>query len=130
MPKVTTEATVVSPDELEQDLILAYETRDFDFVSFALAYANPPIKICGHREISDPDAVDSRKNTQFIFFLSGTNGEDVTQELEAMALGYMNRELKIEPASLLNSRKQLRVWMLDHQKQSNARRRAQLNGRR
>lgn len=111
----------VDHETAENLFLRTYETTDFDFVAFAMAYAKPKVKIVAHKEWRDPDAVDSRKSSKFTFFLAGADNEDVTDDLEKMALAYMNKQLEIEPSSLLNSRKQLRVWMVDHQKPTNAR---------
>lgn len=106
----------VSVEELESVMIPVYETADFEFVAFAMAYKQPEVEVVNARNVEDVNAVDPRKSLKLVFQLAGKDGANIISELSDLAKVYLNGTALIEPKQLVSARRWLRTWMLDTQK--------------
>jgi len=87
----------------------AYATADLEFTAFAIAYANPRVKIVNMKPMHDDARFnrDGRKANRYMFHLIGQSGEDVREQLQVLLNNYVSGETVVEPQRLLMARRQL-----------------------
>lgn len=104
----------ITEEDLKSSVQAAYRTADFEFVAFALAYQNPEVQVVGVIPYDDPQK-KGYQSRRFMFVLVGTSSnEDWYQDLEDLALKYINGQTLIEPMILGAKRKFLRGLMYNH----------------
>ena len=107
-----------------------YQTRDFNFVAFAMTFAQPKVDIAKIVPFPSPSARHSGKGVHYEFSLVGEGGEDISEALAQLALDYTNGRTTVEPTAFLAKRGILRGLIIDQDERNRSGRKQLKRGER